>query len=274
MKAWIDGRLVDATDAGVALDDHGVTTGDGCFETLKVIDGIPFALTRHLRRLRRSCDGLGIAPPDDTVVRDACAAVVDAAGTGDARLRITVTAGRTPLGSARADVEPTLYVLVGALPSWEPTTAVAVSPWVRNERSPVAGLKTTSYVENVVALAWAKERGCSEALFANTRGELCEGTGSNVFVVLDGRLVTPPLDSGCLAGITRELLLEAVDAEERAIPLEELAATEELFLTSTTREIQPVHAVDDRRLPGGVPGPTTLEAMDAWRAVVVKDLDP
>ena len=81
-------------------------------------------------------------------------------------------------------------------------------PWVRNERSAVAGLKTTSYAENVVALAYAKERGAIEAVFANTRGELCEGTGSNVFVVRDGVVWTPPLDSGCLAGITRALAVE------------------------------------------------------------------
>jgi branched-chain amino acid aminotransferase len=272
MKAWIDGRLVDATDAGVALDDHGLTTGDGCFETLKVTGGVPFALTRHLRRLRRSCEGLGIPAPDEALVREGCAAVVDASGASEARLRITVTAGRTPLGSGRADNTPTVYVLTGPLPDWDATTAVAVCPWVRNERSPVAGLKTTSYVENVVALAWAKERGCSEALFANTRGELCEGTGTNVFVVLGDRLVTPPLDSGCLAGVTRELLLEIVDAEERAIPVEQLAEATEVFLTSTTREIQPVHEVDGRALDA--PGPLTRQAVDAWRALVAGPPDP
>jgi len=272
MKAWLDDRLVDPAEPGVALDDHGLTTGDGCFETLKVLDGVPFALTRHLRRLERSCKGLGLVAPGEARVREAVEAVVAASGPAVGRLRITVTAGRAPLGSGRGEVAPILSVLVGPPADWPPTTAVAVCPWMRNERSPVAGLKTTSYAENVVALAWAQARGCSEALFANTRGELCEGTGTTVVVVLDGRLTTPPLDSGCLAGVTRELLLELVDAEVRPIELEELAVAEEVFLTSSTRDLQPVHEVDGRALDA--PGPITRQALEAWRAMQGRSLDP
>jgi branched-chain amino acid aminotransferase len=273
VKGWFDGRLVDPSEPVLPLDDHGLTTGDACFETMKVLDGRPFALTRHLARLHRSCTGLGLEPPDDAVVREACAAVL-AASPGAGRLRITVTAGRAPLGSGRGSVPPTLAVLAGPPPAWPPTTAVAVCPWVRNERSAVAGMKTTSYAENVVALAWAAERGCTEALFANTRGELCEGTGSNVFVVLGGRLVTPPLDSGCLAGVTRDLLVEAeaLDVDERAIPIGELAQAEEVFVCSSTRDVHPVHAVDGRELPA--PGPLTRAAMEAWREIESRSLDP
>lgn len=270
--AWLDGQIVDAAQAGVALDDHGVTTGDGCFETMKVLGGVPFALTRHLRRLRRSCDGLGLTAPDDDLVRTACKEALAAAGPGAGRVRITVTAGRAPLGSLRGEVAPTLAVLTGPPAEWEATTAVAVCPWVRNERSAVAGLKTTSYAENVVALAWAQQRGCSEALFANTRGELCEGSGTNVFVVAGGRLATPPLDAGCLAGVTRELLLEVVDADERPIPVEELEVVDEVFLTSSTRDVQPVHSLDGRALDA--PGPVTRQAIDAWRALEARSLDP
>lgn len=272
MKAWIGDRLVDAGEAAIALDDHGLTTGDGCFETMKVVGGVPFALSRHLRRLRRSCEGLGLAPPDEARVRAACDAVLADAGDTAGRLRVTVTAGRAPLGSGRGDVDPTVAVVAGPPARWEPTTAVAVCPWVRNERSAVAGLKTTSYAENVVALAWAQARGCSEALFGNTRGDLCEGTGTNVFVVLGGELVTPPLTSGCLAGVTRELLLEVVEASERPVPLDELAAADEVFLTSSTRDVHPVHAVDGR--PLDAPGPVTRQALDAWRALEARSLDP
>jgi len=269
---WLNGRLVDPGTPGITLDDHGLTTGDGCFETMKVVGGTPFALSRHLRRLRRSCDGLGIATPADAVLREACDAVLAAAGEGAGRLRITVTAGPAPLGSGRGDVAPTVTVLAGPPADWEPTTAVAVCPWVRNERSAVAGLKTTSYAENVVALAWARERGCTEALFANTRGELCEGTGTNVFVVTGGRIATPPLDAGCLAGITRELLLEVVDVDERPIALDELATADEVFLTSSTRDVHPVHEIDGRALDA--PGPCTRLALDAWRALEDRSLDP
>jgi branched-chain amino acid aminotransferase len=163
-------------------------------------------------------------------------------------------------------------VIAGPPASWPPSTAVAVCPWTRNERSAVAGLKTTSYAENVVALAWGIERGCTEVLFANTRDELCEGTGTNVFVVLDGRLVTPPLDAGCLAGVTRELLLEELDVAEEPIPMAALAGVDEVFLTSSTRDVHPVHAVDGGALPA--PGPVTRQAMDAWRALEARSSDP
>jgi branched-chain amino acid aminotransferase len=272
--AWLDGALVDPADAGVALDDHGLTTGDGCFETMKVVDGTAFALTRHLARLDRSCRGLGLRPPSHERVRHAVDAVLGAAGPGAGRVRITVTAGRAPMGSGRGDVTPTLAVLVAGPPSWEPTTAVAVCPWVRNERSPVAGLKTTSYAENVVALAWAHERGCSEAILANTRGELCEGTGTNVFVVAGGTLATPPLESGCLAGVTRELLLEVaeLDVEVRPVAMDELDDAAEVFLTSSTRDVHPVHAFDGRPLPA--PGPVTAGVQRAFAALQARSLDP
>ena len=115
---------------------------------------------------------------------------------------------------------------------WPATADVAVVPWTRNENAPTAGAKTTSYADNVVALAEAHRRGAAEAIFANTRGELCEGTGSNVFVGLGGRLYTPPLSSGCLAGITRELLLEWTDAVEETLSLGALADADEAFLAS------------------------------------------
>ena len=130
-------------------------------------------------------------------------------------------------------------------------------PWPRNERGALAGLKTTSYAENVVALAYAAERGASEAIFANLAGHLCEGTGSNVFYVVDGELRTPTLASGCLAGISRALLLEWYGGREVDEPVEVLAEAEEIFLVSTTRDVQAVHAL---RRPGARgPGPVTAE---------------
>ena len=108
-------------------------------------------------------------------------------------------------------------VALAPMASWAPTAKVVVVPWTRNERAATAGLKTTSYADNVVALAHAKARGATEALLMNTAGLLCEGTGSNVFVVLDGELVTPPLSSGCLAGVTRALVIEWTGAVERDV---------------------------------------------------------
>ena len=145
-------------------------------------------------------------------------------------------------------------------------------PWTRNERSAVAGLKTTSYAENVVALARAKEQGASEALFANTGGRLCEGTGCNVFVVLDGIVLTPPLACGCLAGITRGLVLEWCGPEETDLPLDVLERADEVFLTSTTRDVQAVHAVDERQL--AAPGPVTARIAGEFARRAAADQEP
>jgi len=271
MTVWLNGRLVDDTAATISVFDHGVTTGDGVFETAKVVDGIPFALRRHLDRLQRSAEGLGLRPDLDQI-RAGVTAVLAAESLPLGRLRITVTGGRAPLGSTRGDNTPTLIVAAAPTQPWPATADVVVVPWRRNERAATAGLKTTSYADNVVALHWAHERGADEALFANTRDELCEGTGTNIFVGLGGRLVTPPLSSGCLPGITRDLLLEWVDCAEESLPLAAVTSCDEAFLASSTRDVQPIRAIDGRVLPA--PGPLTARAMEVFAERAAANSDP
>ena len=265
MRAWVNGRLLDdASEPAVAVSDHGVTVGDGVFEAIKVLEGLPFALQLHLDRLVRSADGLGLPTPDLDAVRRGISAVLDGTSWPMARLRVTYTAGPAPLGSGRGYGEPTLIVVADELPPSAPDVAVVTVPWPRNERGALAGLKTTSYAENVVALAEAKRRGATEAIFANLAGHLCEGTGSNVFYVVDGELRTPTLASGCLAGVTRALVLEWCGGVEVDEPIEVVDAASEIFLASTTRDVQPVSRWDDRLLD--VPGPLTRAAQEAWSA--------
>src|SRR3954449_2737300 len=270
---WVNGEVVPADRPVVLAHDHGLVVGDGVFETCEVKDGVVFALTRHLRRLHDSARGLGLEI-DDALIRSGVQAVL-ADRPESARLRITVTGGPSPYGSERGAGPPTVIVATAAMHAWPPTTDVAVVPWVRNERAATAGLKTTSYADNVVALAWAKARGADEAIFANTRGELCEGTGSNVFVAQDGKLVTPPLTSGCLGGITRELLLEWMpgDIEERALPIAALAESAEAFITSTTRSVMPIRAVDGVPLTAA-PGPLTKRAAEVFARRAAENPDP
>jgi branched-chain amino acid aminotransferase len=282
MTLWVDGAVVaDPATPVVRADDHGLVVGDGAFETVEVRDRTPFALTRHLRRLGASARGLGI-DVDEELIRRGVAEVLAAdaaAGVLDrARLRITVTGGPSPYGSDRGAAPPTLLVATAPLPDWPPTTDVWIVPWVRNERAATAGLKTISYADNVVALRYAHDRGAAEAVFANTRGEVCEGTGSNVFFEYDGALVTPPLDSGCLAGITRELLVEwlradGVPVHELALPIDALRRAREAFITSTTRSVLPVRAVDAVPL-AEAPGALTRRARDVFAARAAADLDP
>ncbi|MEU6356725.1 aminodeoxychorismate lyase [Streptomyces sp. NPDC047072] len=273
MKIWLDGALQDMETARVSVFDHGLTVGDGIFETVKAADGRPFALTRHLDRLTLSARGLGLPDPDLDEVRRGCEAVLEANPMPLGRLRITYTGGYGPLGSDRGDQGPTLLIALGETARRPDSTATITVPWTRNERGALTGLKTTSYAENVVALARAHDQGASEALFPNTVGQLCEGTGSNVFVVLDGEIHTPPLASGCLAGITRALTIEWTGAEETDLPLDVLERADEVFLTSTLRDVQGVHRVDGRELPGA-PGPVTAKAMRIFDERSGDDLDP
>jgi branched-chain amino acid aminotransferase len=273
MRVWFNGSVMDdPAAAAIRIDDHGFTVGDGVFEAIKVVDGQPFALTRHLERLAGSALGLGLPRPDLSEIRDAVATALSEEHLSLGRLRITWTAGPAPLGSGRGGGPPSLVVVAAPMdPAAESTEAVVV-PWVRNERSPVAGLKTTSYAENVVALAYARERGATEAVFANTLGNVCEGTGSNLCYVIDGEARTPTLASGCLAGVTRALVVEWCGVREVDEPLSVLDRSEEIFLVSTTRDVQPLRRLGDRRLP--TPGPVTREAMRVWAEREAEGIDP
>jgi len=272
---WLNGGLVDPDQAMVSAFDRGLTVGDGVFETLKVTAGRPFAVRRHLERLHRSAQGLGLdVPLVESSLRRVIDEVTAASGLDLARLRITLTGGLSPLGSGRAPSTPTLIVAAGPLAPWEPDTVAVTAPWPRNERSALAGVKTTSYAENVLALAEAHKVGATEAIVPNTRGDLCEGTGSNVFVVLDGELVTPSLMAGCLGGVTRALVLELLpDADQRDVPLSALGDAEEVLLTSTTRDVQPLRMLDGRPLPG-VDGPVARRALAALTELQARDIDP
>jgi branched-chain amino acid aminotransferase len=257
---WLDGRLVPGDEAGVSPFDHGLLVGDGVFETLRVYDGVPFAWTRHHQRLVRSAGGLGLSAPGSQELRAAVDDVLAANGVTEGRVRLTITGGPSPLGSERGDGPPTVIVMSAPATPWPATVDVVVVPWSRNERGAVVGLKTTSYAENVRALAYARERDAGEAIFLNTRGEVCEATGSNVFVIRDGVVRTPPADAGCLLGVTRALVLElcaehGMPVEESALGRSALDDADEAFLTSSTREVQSIGRVDGRALPAA-PGPT------------------
>lgn len=276
---WINGAILPTEEAKLSALDHGITVGDGLFETMKVVtdpEGLTqaFALRRHLERLRLGAARIGLViPAEDEQLRVAIRAVLDHNATTSGRVRVTVTGGIGPLGSDRGRAQPSIIVATSPLSPWPPTTTLATVPWRRNEHSPVAGIKTTSYAENVVALLYAHDHDAGEAILANTAGDLCEGTGTNIFVGIDGRLITPPLSSGCLAGITRELLIEVLDVDEINLPIGRLADAQEVFVTSSTRDVHPVRAIDHIELPE-CPGPLTRGAMTSFLAVATQSFDP
>ncbi len=264
---WINGRLVDESDAHIDALGGGVLTGTGVFESMKVLRGQAFARTRHLARLGQSAAIVGVDVPDDEVLLAALHQVL--AGSPQAtRVRITVYAGRT-------EVEPsTCVVHVETRAAWDRVAHAMTSPWIRNERSVLTGAKTTSYAENLIARNEAVARGADEALFFDSRGFLSEGSASNVFLEVGGALCTPSPANGCLAGVTAELVCELVAVDVRIdLTASDLATASEAFLTSSTRDVHPLASIDGREL-GFAPGPLTQRAMDAFAELQSETDDP
>ncbi len=273
---WWEGRLRDPREPLLSGADAGFATGLGVFETCAVVGGRAFALTRHLGRLATSLAALDLPPVDEGEVRDAVAAVLAVSGPAAGRVRVTVSPG------APGAATPTLVVAAGRAPVRGPAHVVRV-PWVRNERSPLAGHKATSAAADVLALAAATRAGGNEAVLANTRGDLCEGTGSNVLVERGGELVTPGLASGCLPGVTRALALEW--GAQAGLPVREARAGElpwavlddvrdgaaGLALTGSLRGVAPVHALDGAPV---TPGALTAGLAEVFRARSADEPDP
>ena len=230
---WVNGSFIaePATTPAITALDNGVLVGLGVFETVAIRGGVAFARRRHVERLRASAAIVGVTL-DSALIESAIDAVLSRWGRRDGRMRITATAGGA------------LIVSADVARSVAPVGTLVVAPWPRNERSPLVAAKTTAYADNVLAFDYAQTRGATDALFLNSRGEVCEGSRTNIFAACEGRLVTPPLSSGCLAGVTRALVLEYGAARETTLGLAELMGASEVFVTSALRGAQPITAID------------------------------
>lgn len=284
---WLNGELVDNQQARISVFDHGLTVADGIFETLKVNNGEVFALDRHLDRLQHSAEILGFGELDRDHIAKGCAEVLAAnSGIEHGRMRITVTSGVGPLGSDRLAGPTTVVVAVSSTTPWPSETSVVVVPWVRNERSSIAGAKSTSYAENVVALEAAHSAGFSEAIFTDSRGNISEGTGTNIFLVSNGEILTPSRDTGLLEGITRNLVIEwarlaSMIVHEQHFAVAALMEADEIFITSSTRDVHPVTLVGvmapDRSVVSRVNksiGPVTQTLQTIFKSNSHKDMNP
>jgi branched-chain amino acid aminotransferase len=277
--ASINGSVVPAEEARVSVLDNGFTFGDAVYETLRTYQGRPFELRRHLSRLRASAARLGFAiPPDDAQLGRQLDTLLDRAKNSESYIRLIVSRGVGDI-SYHFDrvVGPTIVMVVKPLEPF-PESAyrdgidVAVVGIRRNHPSALdPAIKSCNLLNNILARREAQAQGAEEALLLNDRGELAEGSSTNVFVVKDGSLRTPPLAAGILAGITREVLFGLIQGlglplREEAIPLDTLSSADEAFVTSSTREAMPIRSLDGRPLGDGRPGPVTARVIAAFRA--------
>lgn len=257
---WCNGEFRRDT-LEVAATDRGLAHGLGAFETLLALEGRPVAWERHLVRLREGAGQLGIALRDSAGWQEAAIELLARCdlAAGRARLRLALTAGSGDLRRLETGGDARVWLTAGPCPPPPVSLTLATAPFPRNERSPLAGIKCASYAENLLALDHARRHGADEALFLNTRGEICEAATANLFIEIDGKLVTPPLDSGCLPGTARARVLEwagglGIACEERTLPAAALTGAVGLFLTSATRGVVPVTALDGVPVPLGPGG--------------------
>lgn len=253
----MDGTVTPTAEALVPMKDDGLYRGDGAFEVIRLYEGRPFALGDHLDRLQRSAAAIELCF-DRAALEGEIEALLAAAGGPDGQLRLIVTRG----GRRIAAVEP--------IPAHAESLSLAIVTYCPSVI--LNGVKSLSYAANMQATRLAQARGADEAVLVQPDGTVLEPPTSAIFWVSpEGGLRTPALDAGVLESITRDRLVKALHVEEGAWPVDDLRATHEAFLASTTREIQAVAAIDGRPLPAA-PGPRTREAQEAFAATLGREL--
>lgn len=275
---WCNGEWLAPRDFPAAPLDRGTLLGLGLFETLLGMDGRPVFRERHLARLAAGCARFGWVPPQQQFANlpEVMERLLQLAGfaAGPARLRLTVTAGTGTLTDIASGADRLVWLSASPVTETPARLELGFASWTRNERGAMAGLKCAAYAENLLALDEARRGGFDESLFFNTAGELCEAATGNIFIVKDGLVATPPLESGCLAGITREVLLELATRDglacaEVLMRRADLDSADEVFVTSATRGPVAVVRVGDRLL-----GPPRLvpRLRRLWEAEVRRNI--
>lgn len=284
---WINGRIAPAGDALLRVQDRGFQLGDGVFETLRARRAVAIELDEHLARLRESAAATALpVPPSDAEFAAAIRALLEAAGLaaigdppGDAAVRITVSRGPVEARNAPASVAPEPTVVIQAAPHAPPPARIlehglrAIVTSLRHDpASPLAGVKSTSRADSIMARLEAERAGADDAIYPTPDGSLTEGTTANLFVVRGEELATPPLSEGILAGTMRTWLLAhagdlGLRPVERRLWRADVAGADEVVFTSSVAGAQPVVALDGIAIGAGLPGPTwrrIREARERW----------
>jgi branched-chain amino acid aminotransferase len=282
-RVSVNGRITAAGEAAVSPLDRGFLYGDSVYETLRTYGGVPFRLGPHIDRLRRSAEAIGIDHERAAIDPGEAVRAILAADAADAReraVRIILTRGVGGVGYDPADCGPaTVVVHVRPLPllpagAYREGVDIAIVPVTRNARTALdPAIKSSNLLNNYLAWEAGRRLGVFEPILLNPEGHLAEGASSNLFVARDGRLRTPDLDAGLLAGITRAAVIESaraggVEVEETRLVPADLRGADEAFLTSTLKGVLPVRRADGWPVRDGRPGALTRRVMELFSALV------
>ncbi|MBS3908313.1 MAG: aminotransferase class IV [Actinobacteria bacterium] len=273
MEVYVNGEFMDECKASVSALDRGLLLGEGLFETMRAYSGVIFMLDRHLERIVAGMKTLGFKNiPARDVLSRACRSILATNGIDDARVRLTITRGTV---TAK---EPTVVVTADRYHGYEPElyaggmSAITLRGY-RISGSPVHQLKSTSYLPSLIAGEQALAEGCHEAILVNEKGDVAEGSFTNVFMIEAGTLFTPPIEDGLLPGITRGCVLEiaasaGIEVLQERVSVSRLRSAQEVFLTNSLLEIMPLTRVDQTDIGDGKPGKLTLELREGYRGAI------
>jgi branched-chain amino acid aminotransferase len=276
---YVNGTIAPADAAVIPVYDHGFVYGEGVYETLRTYNRVPFLYERHVRRLRASAGHLHLDVPFDAgMLAEWIEQTTAAAGDmREAYIRILLTRG---VGELTYDIaatpKPSLVIIVKPLeepPARVFTAGIRISlvSILRNHPGSVNPIiKSNNLLNNVLAMQEAYRRGGEEGLMCNYRGELSECAQSNFFMVRKGVVLTPESEAGLLEGVTRAFLFDVgrelgIDVRDETLRPSDLDSADEVFITSTTRELSPVTRIDDRLIGNGKPGPITVKLLEGYR---------
>lgn len=269
-KVFLNDKLVDIDKACISVTDSGFLYGAGLFETMRSYNGVVFCLKDHLDRLFFSATRLGIAHTyDKKYITDAIYNLLKANKLTEARLRLTLTSGS--ISANQEQPEPTLLIAATKLQPYlaqyyKKGVLVVLCPFRQNPTDPTCGHKTISYFSRMIALQLAHQKKAAEALWFTTDGRLAEGCISNVFLVKDSKLFTPPLETPVLAGVARKAVCQialknSIDLIEKDLTIDDLLSADEIFLTNVIMQIMPISSVEKHSVGNGKVGPVTQKLM-------------
>lgn len=281
---YLDGKLVPKSEAKISVFDHGFLYGDGVFEGIRIYSGNIFRLREHLVRLYESARSIMLEIPlTMEEMEEATVETVRANNLQDGYIRLVVSRGAGDLGLDPANCPKPCVVIIAdqvrLYPQelYEKGMEIVTVPTRRNRVDALnPKIKSLNYLNNVLVKLEAKRAGVLEALMLNSEGYVCEASGDNVFIVKNGRILTPPGYLGALEGITKNVVMELArklgyDVREEPFTLHDVYVADEMFLTGTAAEVIPVVNVDGRVIGAGQPGEITKQLITAFREIVTKD---